>query len=74
MVLKLLSLLENNLDLKIYVIKRLSEKAVFFYAISLVGLSAYKFTTNNTFIYVCVNGTCKLPVAELDKALKQILK
>jgi len=31
-----------------------------------------KFTEDNTSIYVCVNGTCKLPVAEVDVALNQI--
>ncbi|WP_411895765.1 thioredoxin domain-containing protein [Winogradskyella sp. A2] len=33
-----------------------------------------KFTEDNTLIYVCVNGTCKLPVAEVEVALKQIEK
>jgi uncharacterized protein YyaL (SSP411 family) len=33
-----------------------------------------KFIEDETFIYVCVNGTCKLPVETADKALDQILK
>jgi len=33
-----------------------------------------KFIDDETFIYVCVNGTCKLPVTSTEKALKQILK
>jgi uncharacterized protein YyaL (SSP411 family) len=33
-----------------------------------------KFISDETFIYVCVNGTCKLPVETVDKALEQILK
>ena len=37
-------------------------------------LLANKYIDDETLIYVCVNGTCKLPVAETKKALKQILK
>ncbi len=33
-----------------------------------------KFIADETFIYVCVNGTCKLPVNDTNKALEQILK
>ncbi|MEO1033713.1 MAG: hypothetical protein AAFX55_20175 [Bacteroidota bacterium] len=33
-----------------------------------------KFNQDETLIYVCVNGTCKLPVRAIDKALGQILK
>jgi uncharacterized protein YyaL (SSP411 family) len=33
-----------------------------------------KFIDNETFIYVCINGTCKLPVNDTNKALEQILK
>ena len=33
-----------------------------------------KFIDNETFIYVCVNGTCKLPVNKTYKAKEQILK
>ncbi|MFP4847052.1 thioredoxin domain-containing protein [Winogradskyella sp. PE311] len=32
-----------------------------------------KFNTDETLIYVCVNGTCKLPVDTTEKALSQIL-
>ena len=33
-----------------------------------------KFIQDETLVYVCVNGTCKLPVNTIDKALSQILK
>lgn len=33
-----------------------------------------KFIEEETFIYVCVNGTCKMPVTTTRKALSQILK
>ena len=33
-----------------------------------------KFNDTDTFIYVCVNGTCKLPQTNLTKALKNIKK
>lgn len=33
-----------------------------------------KFVEDETFIYVCVNGTCKLPQKDLAKALKSIKK
>ena len=35
-------------------------------------LLEYKFSENETTIYVCVDGACKLPVKETEKALKQI--
>ncbi|NNC70029.1 MAG: thioredoxin domain-containing protein [Flavobacteriaceae bacterium] len=31
-----------------------------------------KFTESQTMIYVCINGTCKLPVAKTEDAIKQI--
>lgn len=31
-----------------------------------------RFSPNKTFIYVCVDGTCKLPVQEVNKAIKLI--
>ncbi len=37
-------------------------------------LLAHKFIKDETFIYVCVNGTCKLPVKGAKKAIDQILK
>ena len=39
-----------------------------------IPLLKYKYNDGDTFIYVCVNGTCKLPVTEVDLALKQIKK
>lgn len=33
-----------------------------------------KYIDNETFLYVCVNGSCKLPVKDTEKALGQILK
>ncbi len=33
-----------------------------------------KFIADETFIYVCVNGTCKLPVKNTQKAIEQISK
>nr|WP_296382549.1 thioredoxin domain-containing protein [Winogradskyella sp.] len=33
-----------------------------------------KFIEGETFVYVCVNGTCKLPVTDTKKAIGQILK
>lgn len=33
-----------------------------------------KYIEDETFIYVCVNGTCKLPVKDTNRALGQILK
>lgn len=33
-----------------------------------------KFNTDQTVIYVCVNGSCKLPVTDVESALGQILK
>ena len=35
-------------------------------------LLAYKFNENETTIYVCIDGACKLPVTETEKALKQL--
>ena len=37
-------------------------------------LLAYKFNEDKTFIYVCVNGTCKMPEITLEKALLNIKK
>jgi uncharacterized protein YyaL (SSP411 family) len=37
-------------------------------------LLAYKFNEDKTFIYVCVNGTCKMPETTLRKALLNIKK
>jgi len=37
-------------------------------------LLSYKFNEDKTFIYVCVNGTCKLPQRDLKKAIKSIDK
>ena len=39
-----------------------------------IPLLKNKYNEGDTFIYVCVNGTCKLPVTEVDLALKQIKK
>jgi uncharacterized protein YyaL (SSP411 family) len=39
---------------------------------SKLPLLEYKFNENETTIYVCINGACKLPVTETDKALDQI--
>ena len=33
-----------------------------------------KYVPGNTFIYVCVNGTCKLPQSDLKKAMRSIKK
>ena len=35
-------------------------------------LLEYKYSENETTIYVCVDGACKLPVNETEQALKQI--
>ena len=35
-------------------------------------LLAYKFNDDKTLIYVCVNGTCKLPQKSIEKAIKNI--
>ena len=35
-------------------------------------LLAYKYNENETTIYVCIDGACKLPVTETEKALKQL--
>jgi uncharacterized protein YyaL (SSP411 family) len=35
-------------------------------------LLEYKYSENETTIYVCVDGACKLPVKEIEKALNQI--
>ena len=37
-------------------------------------LLSYKFNEDETFIYVCVNGTCKKPEVNLEKALLNIKK
>ena len=42
--------------------------------ISDLPLLQNKFIEDETYIYVCVNGTCKMPVKNTEKALKQILK
>ncbi|WP_282043716.1 thioredoxin domain-containing protein [Winogradskyella flava] len=41
---------------------------------STLPLLKNKFIEDQTLIYVCVNGTCKLPVDSVNKALSQILK
>ncbi|SDS24194.1 hypothetical protein SAMN04515667_1730 [Formosa sp. Hel1_31_208] len=33
-----------------------------------------KYNDDETYIYVCVNGSCKLPVTETDRAIKQLEK
>ena len=35
-------------------------------------LLAYKYNDNETIIYICIDGACKLPVTESADALKQI--
>lgn len=35
-------------------------------------LLEYKYLEDKTLIYVCVNGTCKLPLADVSKAIKSI--
>lgn len=35
-------------------------------------LLAYKYNANETTIYVCIDGACKLPVDDADKALQQM--
>ena len=35
-------------------------------------LLKYKYIEGETLIYVCVNGTCKLPLADISKAIKSI--
>jgi len=35
-------------------------------------LLEYKFSENQTTIYVCIDGACQLPVTETDKAFQQI--
>jgi uncharacterized protein YyaL (SSP411 family) len=39
-----------------------------------IPLLAYKFNEDETLIYVCVNGTCKMPQTDIKKALKMINK
>ena len=39
-----------------------------------VPLLRYKFNEDETFVYVCVNGTCKKPEVKLEKALLNIKK
>ena len=41
---------------------------------STLPLLAYKFNEDETFIYVCVDGTCKLPQTNLQKAMESIKK
>jgi hypothetical protein len=33
-----------------------------------------RFNINDTYIYVCVDGSCKLPVRDTEKAIEQLLK
>lgn len=42
--------------------------------ISTLPILKNKFIEGETFLFVCVNGACKLPVQRADVALKQILK
>ena len=44
------------------------------HANSTLPLLSYKFNEDNTFIYVCVNGTCKLPQTSLSDAINSIEK
>ena len=37
-----------------------------------IPLLEYKYLEDKTLIYVCVNGTCKLPLADVSKAIKSI--
>ncbi len=37
-----------------------------------LSLLEYKYTKNETTIYICVDGACQLPVNKTDEALKQI--
>jgi uncharacterized protein YyaL (SSP411 family) len=37
-----------------------------------IPLLAYKFSEAETFIYVCVNGSCKLPQINIEKAINSI--
>lgn len=39
---------------------------------SSLPLLAYKYNESETTIYVCIDGACKLPVTETEKALKQL--
>ena len=39
---------------------------------SSLPLLAYKYNESETTIYVCIDGACKLPVSETQKALKQL--
>lgn len=41
---------------------------------STIPLMENRFVENETFIYVCVDGTCKLPVREIKKSLAQLTK
>jgi uncharacterized protein YyaL (SSP411 family) len=41
---------------------------------SVLPLLKNKYIEDETLIYVCVNGTCKLPVKSIENALNQILK
>ena len=37
-------------------------------------LLSYKYNEDETLVYVCVNGTCKLPQTEINKAIQTINK
>jgi len=39
---------------------------------SKLPLLAYKYDENETTIYICIDGACKLPVSETSQALKQM--
>jgi uncharacterized protein YyaL (SSP411 family) len=41
---------------------------------STLPLLVNRFDENETYIYVCVDGTCKLPVKTVEKAIRQIKK
>lgn len=41
---------------------------------STIPIMEYRYNQDNTFIYICVNGTCKLPVNSIDIAVKQLSK
>ena len=41
---------------------------------STLPLLTYKYNEDETFIYVCVDGTCKLPQTSVKKAIKSIKK
>ncbi|WP_299227833.1 thioredoxin domain-containing protein [uncultured Psychroserpens sp.] len=41
---------------------------------SKIPIMANRFNENETYIYVCVDGTCKLPVTDIKKAITQLSK